>query len=63
MNYKFLIIPIVIGLIALFGSVYTVNETEQVVLTQFGKAIGDPITEPGLKFKLPFIQHANYFPN
>lgn len=62
MNYKFLIIPVVIVLIALFGSVYSVDETEQVVLTQFGKAIGSPITEPGLKFKLPFIQQANYFP-
>jgi len=61
-NYKFLIIPVVIVLIALFGSVYSVDETEQVVLTQFGKAIGSPITEPGLKFKLPFIQQANYFP-
>lgn len=62
MNYKFLIIPVVIVLIALFGSVYSVDETEQVVLTQFGKAIGDPITEPGLRFKLPVIQQANYFP-
>lgn len=62
MNYKFLIIPVAIVLIALFGSVYSVDETEQVVLTQFGKAIGDPITEPGLRFKLPVIQQANFFP-
>ncbi len=62
MNFKFLIIPVVIVLIALFGAVYTVDETEQVVLTQFGKAIGDPIVDPGLRFKLPFIQQANYFP-
>ena len=62
MNFKILIIPVLIVLIALLGSVYSVDETEQVVLTQFGKAIGDPITEPGLRFKLPFIQQANYFP-
>ena len=46
----------------LFTAAYVVDETEQVVLTQFGKAIGDPITEPGLKFKVPFIQTANFFP-
>jgi len=35
--------------IFLFGGVfYTVNETEQVVITQFGKPVGAPITEPGL---------------
>jgi membrane protease subunit HflC len=39
-----------------------VDETEQVVITQFGKAIGEPKTEPGLYFKLPIIQQANYFP-
>ncbi len=35
---------------------YIVPETEQVVLLQFGKAVGDPVTEPGLHFKLPFVQ-------
>lgn len=49
--------------IVLFGGVfYTVNETEQVVITQFGKPVGDPITDPGLHIKLPFIQNANVFP-
>jgi len=49
--------------IFLFGGVfYTVNETEQVVITQFGKPVGAPITEPGLHVKLPFIQNANVFP-
>jgi membrane protease subunit HflC len=42
-------------------STYTVNETEQVIITQFGKPIGDPITTPGLHFKLPFIQRVNSF--
>lgn len=45
----------------LFGAVYTVDEREQVVITQFGEPIGEPVTEPGLKFKLPLIQRANYF--
>lgn len=43
----------------LFQSLYTVHETEQVIITQFGKPVGDPVTEPGLKFKTPFIQQVN----
>jgi len=62
MRAKFLIIPIIILLIAFFSSAYTVDETEQVVITQFGKAIGEPKTKAGLYFKLPIIQQANYFP-
>ena len=45
--------------VLLFGSMYTVRETEQVILTQFGKPIGDPITEAGLHFKRPFVQQVN----
>lgn len=51
-----------IGAIVIFLSAFVVNETEQVVITQFGKVIGDPITTPGLKFKVPFLQKATYFP-
>lgn len=40
---------------------FVVNETEQVVITQFGNPVGKAITEPGLNFKIPFIQTANYF--
>lgn len=43
------------------GAVYVVSETEQVVITQFGKPVGDPVTEAGLHFKMPFIQHAHNF--
>lgn len=52
----------VVALIVVFSSAYIVDETEQVVVTQFGKVVGEPITEPGLKFKIPIIQTANYFP-
>jgi membrane protease subunit HflC len=41
------------------GCFFTVNQTEQVIITQFGKPVGDPITEPGLHFKLPIIQEVN----
>jgi len=58
----FLLVIAVVVLLVLSGGVYTVDETEQVVVTQFGKVIGEPITDPGLRFKLPVVQQANYFP-
>ncbi len=39
-----------------YNSFFTVNETEQVILTQFGEVVGEPVTEAGLHFKIPFIQ-------
>ncbi len=58
----FIYILLLIGAIILIAqSAYVVNETEQVVITQFGKPVGDPVVEPGLKFKTPFIQTTNYF--
>ena len=42
-----------------FGCFFAVYQTEQVILTQFGKPVGDPITDPGLHFKLPIIQEVN----
>jgi membrane protease subunit HflC len=52
-----------IGLAAilLFASLYTVSETEQVILTQFGKPVGGLISRPGLHMKVPFIQVVNRF--
>jgi membrane protease subunit HflC len=54
-------IAAVIVLLTLTGAFYVVDETEQVIITQFGKPVGDPVTQPGLKFKIPFIQKANSF--
>jgi len=62
MKIKALIIPVIIILVALFSGAYVVNETEQVIITQFGKSIGSPKTAPGLYFKIPVIQQANFFP-
>ncbi len=45
----------------LFLSAYTVNQTEQIIITQFGRPIGNPITNPGLHFKMPFVQQINRF--
>jgi membrane protease subunit HflC len=46
-------------LIVLRTAFYTVKQTQQVIVTQFGKPVGDPVTEPGLHLKLPFIQKVN----
>ncbi|MBW1701034.1 MAG: protease modulator HflC [Deltaproteobacteria bacterium] len=62
MKSKALIIPLAIVLFILYQGIYIVDETQQVVITQFGKPVGDPITKPGLNFKVPFIQAVNYFP-
>ncbi|MFC1864022.1 protease modulator HflC [Thermodesulfobacteriota bacterium] len=61
MKLKAAIVAIIIIVILFVASAYTVDETMQVIITQFGKAIGDAKTEPGLNFKIPFIQRANYF--
>jgi membrane protease subunit HflC len=62
MKKGFIFALIVIIIFFLLGAVYVVDETEQVVVTQFGKAIGKPKTDPGLYFKIPIVQQANYFP-
>ncbi len=43
----------------LMGSIYTVSEVEQMIITQFGKPVGEPVTSAGLKMKIPFIQEVN----
>jgi len=50
-----------LALILLSSSTYLVSETEQVIITQFGEPRGNPVIQPGLHFKLPFIQTANVF--
>jgi len=61
-NKIFLTAAIVIaGIIVLSQSMYVVDETQQVVVTQFGRPVGNAVTEPGLKIKTPFVQKANYF--
>ncbi len=64
MNPRAIVILIVLAVIGgvAYLSAYTVDETEQVVVTQFGKVVGTPNVEPGLYFKIPFIQKASYFP-
>jgi membrane protease subunit HflC len=43
------------------ASTYTLDEVEQAVIVQLGAPVGDPVTEPGLYFKLPLIQEVRRF--
>ena len=57
------LVPLVAAtLFALWGSVYTVQETEQVIITQFGKPTIEPITRAGLYLKRPIVQDVNRIP-
>jgi membrane protease subunit HflC len=48
-----------VGVYVSINSIYTVSEVQQVIITQFGKPVGAPVTSAGLKFKVPFIQNIN----
>ena len=52
---------LILGLLAYaaMNSIYVVNEVQQVIITQFGKPVGAPVTAAGLKLKIPFIQEVN----
>jgi membrane protease subunit HflC len=60
-NKSVFLIPVAIIAFVIYSAAYSVDETQQVVITQFGRIVGEPKTDPGLKFKIPFIQTANYF--
>ena len=58
---------ILIGIVGFFAllllsdAIFTVDETQQCIITQFGDPVGDPITTPGLHLKLPIIQKVTAF--
>ena len=58
-----LIVVLAVAGFALANSIYTVSDVQQVIITQFGKPVGDPVMEAGLKMKVPFIQEVNPIDN
>lgn len=60
MRIAFIVIAL-LAIIVLRGAFYVVQEPEQVIITQFGKPVGDPVDTPGLKFKVPIVQKAHRF--
>ena len=59
MSTTILLVLLILGGIVASGALYTVDETERVIITQFGKPVGEIINEAGLKVKVPFIQTVN----
>jgi membrane protease subunit HflC len=55
------LVLVLAGAIGIYASVYTLDEAEQAVIVQLGAPVGDPVTKPGLHFKLPFIQEVRRF--
>jgi membrane protease subunit HflC len=53
------LVSLAIVAFVLINAVYTVNEVQQIIVTQFGKPVGEPVTTAGLKVKVPFIQEIN----
>lgn len=53
------LIVLALAAFVISSAVYTVNEVQQMIITQFGKPVGEPVTTAGLKVKVPFIQEVN----
>ena len=59
---QFLLIGLVLlAVVIVYDGFFIVEEGQQVVITQFGAPVGDPVTEAGLHFKMPFVQHTEIF--
>ncbi len=56
-----LLVISIIALIILYNGLFIVDETQQVVITRFGKPIGEPILDPGVHFKFPLVDRAHFF--
>ncbi len=54
-----LALAVVGGFLVFGGAFFSVRETDTVILTQFGAPVGSPISEPGLHWKMPFVQEVN----
>ena len=61
MKRTVLMFAAVAALLLVFSSIYTLSETEQVILTQFGRPVGGVVSSPGLHAKVPFIQTVHRF--
>ena len=61
MTRALIVIGVLAALFLVSSTLFVVNEWEQVIITQFGKPVGDPLQTPGLKTKIPFIQKIHRF--
>lgn len=56
-----ILIAVFVLVIVGFNSIFILDETEQAIVTEFGKPVGDPRTNPGINFKTPFLHKVQYF--
>ena len=61
MTRTLLVVAVAVAALVLLTSVYTLSETEQAVLTQFGRPVGGIVATPGMHLKLPLIQNVHRF--
>ncbi len=57
----FIGLAVFVAVLFAVGAIYIVSEINQVVITQFGRPVGNPVTTAGLHLKVPLIQQAHYF--
>ncbi len=55
------IVVVFLLILVVMNGFYVLPEGKQSIITQFGRPVGEPITEAGLQFKLPFVQEVTYF--
>lgn len=63
MNATKTIILILVAAVAIlaYSSIFILDETQQAIVTQFGRPVGEPRTSPGLNFKVPILQKVQFF--
>ena len=54
-------VVLLLVVVTLWSGFYSLDETQQAVILQFGEPIGEPVTQPGLHWKTPFIQEVRLF--
>jgi membrane protease subunit HflC len=55
------LLALLVGLFVAESAMYTIAENEQVIVTEFGKIVGDKVSTPGLHWKAPFVQEIHSF--
>ncbi|MGI8892189.1 MAG: SPFH domain-containing protein, partial [Bacteroidia bacterium] len=55
------VVVVAILVMLAYTSIFIIDETQQAIITQFGKPVGKPRTQPGMNFKIPFIQKVQFF--
>ena len=56
-----LILIVIVLIFTAVNGVYILQEGRQAIITQFGRPVGQPVTEAGLHFKTPFVQEVTFF--